>query len=185
MTRRIRLFAAGAAVAAIALGLAVTAAPQEGHAHHSAYADQEASGIAGLTAREMAQLLAGEGMGLARPAELNGYPGPLHVLEAADELALSPEQRRRTQEIFDAMHEAAVRLGGEIVERERTLSRRFEHGHIDDAALARLTAEIGALQGELRQVHLRAHLRMKELLSDEQVAAYDALRGYAKEKNPA
>lgn len=47
-------------------------------------------------------------MGLALPAELNGYPGPLHTLEHADELGLTFEQRARTKALFDAMRVEAI-----------------------------------------------------------------------------
>ena len=35
-------------------------------------------------------------MGLAKAAELNHYPGPAHVLTLATELALTPDQKART-----------------------------------------------------------------------------------------
>ena len=38
------------------------------------------SPIRGLSEQEIDDLTNGRGMGLARAAELNGYPGPLHVL---------------------------------------------------------------------------------------------------------
>ena len=38
-------------------------------------------------------------MSLALAAELNGYPGPLHVLELADRLGLSAEQRGKVQQL--------------------------------------------------------------------------------------
>ena len=41
------------------------------------------SDIKSLSQDDQSALLAGRGMGLARPAELNGYPGPAHVLELA------------------------------------------------------------------------------------------------------
>ena len=41
----------------------------------------------------VADLKAGRGMGLALAAELNGYPGPSHVLELADKLKLSAEDK--------------------------------------------------------------------------------------------
>ncbi len=34
----------------------------------------------------------GEGMGIVKYAELNGYPGPKHVLELVNELRLTEEQ---------------------------------------------------------------------------------------------
>jgi hypothetical protein len=45
----------------------------------------------------IADLKAGRGMGLALPAELNGYLGPIHVLELSDKLGLSAEQKSRIE----------------------------------------------------------------------------------------
>jgi hypothetical protein len=41
-------------------------------------------------------------MGLALAAELNGYPGPIHVLQLSDKLGLTPEQKARVQSLFDS-----------------------------------------------------------------------------------
>ena len=57
------------------------------------YAGMQARPIKALSDQQIADLKAGRGMGLALAAELNGYPGPLHVLELADKLDLSAEQR--------------------------------------------------------------------------------------------
>lgn len=152
------------------------------HDHvHSPYADQEQSGIASLSLQELQDLRNGAGMGLARAGELNHYPGPLHALELADSLELTTEQRDRVTGIRQAMVERATELGERIIEAERNLSRRFEHGHIDSASLAEATTELGRLGGELRYVHLVAHLAMKEVLTPAQVATYDRLRGYVRE----
>ena len=72
----------------------------------------------------------------------------------------------------------AKRVGAEILEKEATLNRRFAHRHIDETTLHQLTDEIGALYGELRFGHLLAHLQVSSLLTQEQVDAYDSLRGY-------
>jgi len=37
---------------------------------------------------------------------------------------------------------------------------------------------IASLQGELRLSHLSAHVAVREILTGEQIAAYDQLRGY-------
>lgn len=163
-----------------ALAMATPAVSQhEEHAHHaSPYADQEASGIAALSATEARQLREGAGMGLARAAELNRYPGPKHVLELAGELQLEPAQQAAALTVYDEMHAAAVKLGAEILAAEERLDRRFAHRHIDDDGLERATAEIARLRGELRFVHLRAHLRITELLTAAQIERYDTLRGY-------
>lgn len=42
-------------------------------------------------------------MGLAKAAELNGYPGPLHVLELAVDLSLTAEQKAATETLFKSM----------------------------------------------------------------------------------
>jgi hypothetical protein len=45
------------------------------------YAGMQARPIKALSAEQIADLKAGRGMSLALAAELNGYPGPRHVLE--------------------------------------------------------------------------------------------------------
>ena len=44
------------------------------------YAGQQARTIKALSDDDLAALRKGEGMGMAKAAELNGYPGPAHVL---------------------------------------------------------------------------------------------------------
>lgn len=158
--------------------LAPAAAAQHEH-EHSPYADQPSSGIASLSVTELEDLRSGDGMGLARAAELNHYPGPKHVLDLADSLGLTPEQHTNITAIFQRMKEHAQELGEQIIVAEETLSRRFEHEHIDSTTVESSTAQIARIYGELRYVHLAAHLAVKGILTNEQIAAYDRLRGYA------
>lgn len=153
-------------------------ASAQGGASSSPYVGEEGQAVKALSPEEVADLRAGRGMGLALAAELNGYPGPLHALELADALGLSPDQRVRTEAILAAMREEAVALGEEIVAEEAALDALFAAGTITPEALAGATARLGALGGELRAVHLGAHLRMMEVLEPGQVAAYGRLRGY-------
>ena len=60
------------------------------------YAGMQTRGIKALSDSQIGDLQAGRGMSLALAAELNGYPGPLHVLELADKLGLSAEQRGKS-----------------------------------------------------------------------------------------
>lgn len=138
-----------------------------------------------LTPEAAEAYLSGDGMGLAKAAELNHYPGPKHVLELRSELALSTEQLEKTTRIHAEMKEAAVRLGREILDAEKRLDRMFADGEADEKRLSDLTGEIARLQGQLRAVHLRAHLQMKSVLSPEQVERYDRLRGHAKHEGAA
>ena len=75
------------------------------------YAGSQARDIKALSPAQIAQLRAGEGMGLALAAELNGYPGPRHVLDLGAELGLTDAQRARFQQLFDAMKRRRCRLG--------------------------------------------------------------------------
>jgi len=164
-----------------AVGLALTGGALAAQHEHpqSPYADLKGREIKALSAEELQQYEVGEGMGLALAAELNRYPGPLHALGLADELALSEEQTARVQEARDTMRDRAAQLGRRIIEHERALDGAFADQTIDEARLESMTAEIGRLQGELRFVHLRAHLAMVRILSPEQVNRYEMLRGYA------
>ena len=146
----------------------------------SPYEGQESRDIKALSDEEIRGLLNGQGMALAKAGELNHYPGPMHVLEFADQIKLTAAQRQRTEEIRKVMLDGAIPLGKRIVEKERELDRLFATGAIDNAKLDAALADIGRLQGELRVVHLRAHLEQKRILTPEQVTKYDELRGYAK-----
>src|SRR5262249_56164736 len=110
--------------------------------------------------------------GLAKAAELNGYPGPAHVLELASELGLTPEQRAATEALFQKMQRRAVALGKELIEAEGALDRLFaSHSASADTVKVSLT-RIARLQGELRQVHLDAHLEQAALLTPPQTPPY-------------
>lgn len=161
--------------------LALAAAPAAAqHAHHTPYAGLEARPIKALSEQQVADLKAGRGMGLAMAAELNGYPGPMHVLELADALALTPEQRARTAELLSAMRAEAIGVGEEVIRREAELNRLFAERTADLTGLHTVVNEIGLKQATLRVVHLKYHLAMRELLTPEQTARYQVLRGYAK-----
>jgi len=105
-------------------------------------------------------------------------PGPKHVLELADSLALEVEQAAAVEEIFERMRREAVRLGAELLEAERELDQRFAHRHVQEDDVRRLTAEIGRIRGMLRATHLLAHVETLAVLRPEQVDAYGRLRGY-------
>lgn len=164
--------------------------PSEREAGHGAHPASEVPGespyaghtgreIKALSAQETEQLLAGEGMGLALPAELNGYPGPKHVLELADELELSRKQRASVTEAYDAMHGQAVELGRQVLEAERRLDALFARAEATPDALRAALEELAALRADLRYAHLAAHLETRELLTEDQRRRYDHLRGYS------
>ena len=167
-------------LAATVLAAAATTAPAAAQHTHEAspYAGRAKSGIAALTVQQIEELRAGAGMGFALPAELNHFPGPRHVLELADSLALTAGQRQAVEAIRVRMSGEAVKLGEQIIEAERQLDQRFAHAHIDAAALREMTSRIAELYGILRYTHLAAHLETRAVLTPGQVSAYDRLRGY-------
>jgi hypothetical protein len=71
------------------------------------YAGQQARAIKALSDADIAALRNGEGMSMAKAAELNGYPGPAHVLQLAPQLGLTETQQREVQAVFDRMSAAA------------------------------------------------------------------------------
>jgi hypothetical protein len=118
-------------------------------------------------------------MAMALPAELNGYPGPLHVIELADALALSPSQAAGMQHLYDDMKGEAVVLGERLIAQETELDREFAAHTVTASTLFEATAAIGKTQGELRGTHLRYHLLAVELLTRDQLRRYAELRGYS------
>jgi len=146
--------------------------------HHSPYAGEEQREIKALSPDEVRGYLAGEGLGLAKAAEINGYPGPLHVLQLAEQLHLTEAEKADTEQVRDVMLRAATRLGKLIVEKESELDKLFAGRKIDEAQLRSLVGVISNLQGELRTVHLQAHLAMIRVLMSEQINRYAELRGY-------
>ncbi len=147
--------------------------------HQSSAVTVDSGGIGTLPAETVQALVAGTGMGMAKPAELNHFPGPRHVLDLADKLKLSPEQISRTRVIFDGMHTKAIALGQQILAREQELDRAFAGPEVDASKVQQLVTSIGQLQAQLRNVHLAAHLEERKVLDAAQVSKYDTLRGNA------
>ena len=94
--------------------------------HKSHYASENHTEIKALTDEELNHLLNGEGMGLAKAGELNSYPGPRHVLDLSSELQLTPEQKEKTETLFNSMKKEAMQLGKAVIEKERELDSIFK-----------------------------------------------------------
>lgn len=161
--------------------IALILAAGSGHAQQHApspYAGSEGREIASLSEDDLAELRAGQGWGLALPAELNGVPGPTHLLELADEIGLSDTQIDELTSIRDRMRAEAIAAGEAFIASERALDSAFATGVPDAATLARLVSAAGTARAALRLAHLSAHLRTVPLLTEGQVATYNRLRGY-------
>ena len=169
----------------IIAGLVAAGSALAQHAGHqrqqqpSGYAGMQARDIKALSPEQVVELREGRGMGASLPAELNGAPGPLHVLELSQRLKVTAEQRAALESLTADMKTSAQDLGAKVIAAEAELDRGFKTGSIDERGIADATARIAALQGQLRAVHLTAHLKTKQLLTNEQVMAYNQARGYS------
>jgi hypothetical protein len=143
------------------------------------YAGQEKRAVTMLSPADIAQIEAGAGWGLAKSAELNGYPGPAHVLELAERLEITSAQREHVTAIFQKMQAAAIETGKHYISSEARVDAVFRSGEATAEDVANAVAEAAQWRGQLRLVHLNAHLETAEVLSDEQRRRYDHLRGYA------
>jgi Spy/CpxP family protein refolding chaperone len=144
----------------------------------SPYAGLETRPIKVLSEQQIADLRAGRGMGLALAAELNGYPGPLHVLELKEQIGLTPDQQTRMETLYTDMKTETATVGERLIQQETDLDSLFATRTVTPASLSAATSAIGVTQAALREAHLRYHLSTAEVLTPEQVVRYNQLRGY-------
>lgn len=170
---RWRLMAGPIAVSILCGGFALSQAGQG-----SPYAGQEQREIKSLSPDDVRELLRGGGWGFAKAAELNGVPGPLHLLELKDRIPLTPAQTTKVSAVYERMRSRAIRQGERMVELEHRLEGQFRTRAISDMRLRTLLAEIAEVRGDLRYTHLSAHLAVSAFLTEKQIARYNALRGY-------
>ena len=154
-------------------------AQQNHHGHASPYAGQESREIKSLSSDDLAELERGGGWGFAKSAELNGIPGPSHVLAMEKELALTLSQLTATREIFEQMQKAAVDEGRRLISLEAELESGFQDRSMDKTELRQRLSQIEKSRANLRFLHLAAHLEMGKILATDQIEKYNELRGYA------
>jgi len=117
--------------------------------------------------------------GLALAAELNGMPGPSHLLELKDKIPLTPDQVDKTQVLLDEMRKASIPTGERLIAAEKALEAAFVSGKVDETSLRRLLADTESARSELRFIHLSQHYKTVLFLKPEQIKRYNILRGYA------
>jgi len=173
-----------------ALACAGPAAAQHGAHQHGAhqgggvaagapYAGQQARAIKSLSDEDIAELRRGGGWGFAKAAELNGIPGPAHLLELADRIDLTPHQVATIRAVFERMRADAIREGETLIGLEADLEKRFRDRAITPDELRAALRKIEGSRAELRLIHLRAHLDMQDVVTKDQQRRYAELRGYA------
>lgn len=163
----------------LGLSLPMAAWAQHNPAGHSPYAGMQSRDIKSLSGADIKELRRGGGWGLALPAELNGMPGPAHLLELRDEIPLTPDQVEKAQALFEDMKKAAIPTGERLIAAEAAIEAAFAERTIEETLLRRLLAEAEAARTELRFVHLSQHYKAAQFLTPDQIERYNVLRGYA------
>ena len=151
----------------------------EKEAHKSNYTGEIDRVIKSLSAKDIEDLTLGNGMGFAKAAELNGYPGPKHVLDMQEELSLEKEQIRSIKLIFEEMKSQAQLQGQTLISLEKSLNEHFSNASITNDVLEGALKNISEVRSNLRYIHLSAHIQTTEILSESQIKKYNQLRGYS------
>ena len=163
------------AAAAVTALVALTAAAWAQHDHGGAGASGHQAAQA--CQAEFEQVVSeGRGFGLAFAADQNGYPGPMHVLELKERLALSPEQEASARALMHAMFAASRPASGRLLEAEAKLRRLFAGGSADETSVRAAVGEVERRRAEVRLVHLLTHLKTRALLSEAQRRLYHETR---------
>jgi len=161
--------------------LPLSSLAQHSHEVQTPYAGMQNRAIKSLSDNDINELRRGAGWGLALAAELNGMPGPTHLLELKDQIPLALEQVAKTQALLNEMRKAALPTGERLIAAEKALEAAFANGKVDESSLRRLLADSEAARSELRFIHLSQHYKTVQFLKPEQIKRYNILRGYAED----
>ncbi len=161
-------------IAAIAMPVAGASAETT----KSKYAGQQSRSIKSLSAADIAELRRGGGWWMAKAAELNGVPGPAHLLELKDRIPLTPGQVVRIEALRADMTSKAIVHGERLIALEARLEKHFRERSVTDDILRDMLSRIAETRRELRYAHLSTHLKTPEILTHAQIARYNTLRGY-------
>ena len=165
----------------LAISIPLSISAQHNHGVQTPYAGMQNRAIKSLSDNDIKELRRGGGWGLALAAELNGMPGPAHMLELKEQIALNQDQVTKTQALLDDMRKAAIPTGERLIAAELALEKAFAKGAVEEASLRRLLAEAESARTELRFIHLSQHYKTVQFLKPEQIKRYNILRGYAED----
>src|SRR5438094_3369306 len=165
---------AAVGLAGLTAGTTVTRAQ---HAHGGAGGHAEGHLAAQACASEFEKVVGeGRGFGLAFAADQNGYPGPMHVLELKDRLKLTADQEAKAEALMHAMFSESKLKSARLLEAEAKLRGLFADRTADDAAVRAAVAEVERARSQVRLVHLLAHLKTRDLLTEDQRRIYHEAR---------
>ncbi|MGH7310040.1 MAG: Spy/CpxP family protein refolding chaperone [Candidatus Rokuibacteriota bacterium] len=172
--RRATGFTLALALVAAVAARGTAAAQHGGHGQHGS--GQAHHLVAQRCLEEFKTVVAdGRGFGMAFAADQNGYPGPMHVLELKEVLTLTPEQEARTRELHAAVR-AQLPKSQRLLDAEQRLERLFADRAATEERIRAAVLEVERARTDVRLVHLLAHLRTRELLTEEQRRLYHRVR---------
>ena len=166
---------------ALSICVPLSALGQHNHGPQTPYAGMQNRAVKSLSDDDIKELRRGGGWGLALAAELNGMPGPAHLLELKAQIPLTDDQVAKTQALLSDMRKAAIPTGERLIAAESALEAAFANGAINEASLRGLLAESESARTELRFIHLSQHVKTVQYLKPEQIKRYNILRGYAED----
>lgn len=186
---KLKLFFGAIAIVAISIFLLSTQHTDKSSQNHiesktqSSYVGEETRSVKSLSDADIDGLRSGAGTpfnGMAKPAELNGYPGPRHILDAveANELTITPEQETQIVKLYEEMVNEAIPLGEKIIALETEIDTAFRNGSMTEPSLKKKIDQSAETYANLRFTHLKYHLLTVNILTAGQVSEYNTIRGY-------
>jgi Spy/CpxP family protein refolding chaperone len=142
------------------------------------FAEWQGHEIRSLSPTQVQALQDGDEASFAWAAERNGYPGAQHILELASKLELSDDQVTRVTQLRDETRQAAQTVGAQVLQSYVDLEALFRAGNVGPSAMQTASERTGTLEGQLMSIHLAAHIQARTILTAQQNAEYQQLRGY-------
>lgn len=140
------------------------------------------SPIGSLSYQEYTAYQNGDEMGMAKPAVLNNYPRPAEVLPLEKELKLTASQKTQLEAANEAILFKAKEMGRFILQHEKMLNDLFSTGKANEGSVIYYCNQIGLYQGELRNAHLQACLKVKRILTPDQLKKFSRLQAELKKE---
>ena len=99
---------------------------------------------------------------MAKAAELNGFPGPRHVLDLKRN-GLTSKQVSEIEEIYRKMNLLYIKVGAELVAKA-FMDREFKEKRVNSKSLKKMIQSSAVKYSELRYIQLVAHLETAKIL---------------------
>ena len=124
-------------------------------------------------------LVAGAANSLAQQPQAEGAPGV--VTDPIRDLNLSPEQRERIRSIREEMRDERAAINQRLRETNLVLEELLDSDNPDDALVERRLRDVADAQAASMRMRVLTEIRVKKVLTPEQLATLRTLRQNARE----